>query len=313
MYDNNGDAFGFIYNETEYYYVKNAQNDIIAIADADGTVIANYYYDAWGKPEGITGNTEIANLNPLRYRSYYYDSKSELYYLNTRYYSADICRFINGDRQINDDILGNNLFVYCGNNPIKRIDEQGKFWNVVAGAAIGAIVSFVGTAVANVSSGRAWYTGWVGAVVGGAAGGALAACGYPVAGAFVGAFLESAVNETISYTKYASGNGYTRKSNTHNNRVNSYIKVGRDTVVNGSIGAISGKLAGKFVKGPKYVQPKKLLECFFTAPSMAENIKTGISEVISILVDEVYIGISSNTQEPVLELYPAEEAEDDVA
>ena len=43
MYDNNSDAFGFIYNETEYYYVKNAQNDIIAIADADGSVIADYY------------------------------------------------------------------------------------------------------------------------------------------------------------------------------------------------------------------------------------------------------------------------------
>lgn len=70
---NNEDAFGFIYNETEYYYVKNAQNDIIAIANADGSVIANYYYDAWGKSEGITGNTEIANLNPLRYRSCYFD------------------------------------------------------------------------------------------------------------------------------------------------------------------------------------------------------------------------------------------------
>ena len=52
MYDNNGYAFGFIYNETEYYYVKNAQNDIIAIADADGSVIANYYYDSWVKQRG---------------------------------------------------------------------------------------------------------------------------------------------------------------------------------------------------------------------------------------------------------------------
>ena len=60
MYDNNGDPFGFIYNGTEYYYIKNAQNDVTAIASADGTVIANYYYGAWGYPEDITGNTEIA-------------------------------------------------------------------------------------------------------------------------------------------------------------------------------------------------------------------------------------------------------------
>ena len=138
MYDNNGDAFGFIYNETEYYYVKNAQNDIIAIADADGTVIANYYYDAWGKPEGITGNTEIAILNPLRYRSYYYDTESALYYLNTRYYSADICRFISSDNlviNIGGDVRGYSLFVYCFNNPINLTDSSGNWPQWVKNAA----------------------------------------------------------------------------------------------------------------------------------------------------------------------------------
>ena len=33
MYDNNGDAFGFTYNGEEYYYIKNVQNDLVAIAD----------------------------------------------------------------------------------------------------------------------------------------------------------------------------------------------------------------------------------------------------------------------------------------
>ena len=41
-----GDAFGFIYNSEEYYYIKNVQNDIVAIADKNGTVVANYYYEA---------------------------------------------------------------------------------------------------------------------------------------------------------------------------------------------------------------------------------------------------------------------------
>ena len=138
MYDNNSDAFGFIYNEKEYYYVKNAQNDIIAIADADGTVIANYYYDAWGKSEGITGNTEIANLNPLRYRSYYYDTESALYYLNTRYYSAEIGRFISSDGyiQTGQGVLDKNMFAYCLNNPVNMLDQTGE----LAGWAIALIV-----------------------------------------------------------------------------------------------------------------------------------------------------------------------------
>ncbi len=128
MYDNNSDAFGFIYNSTEYYYIKNAQNDVTAIADSNGNVLARYYYDAWGKVLEITGNTEIAGLNPIRYRSYYYDAETGWYYLNTRYYSADMCRFINADGSIgeNKDILSNNLFAYCSNDPINNYDINGQ-------------------------------------------------------------------------------------------------------------------------------------------------------------------------------------------
>lgn len=128
MYDNNSDIFGFIYNDTEYYYIKNAQNDVIAIADSNGNVLARYYYDAWGKVLEITGNTEIANLNPIRYRSYYYDAETGWYYLNTRYYSADMCRFINADgyiASIGGSIQGYNMFAFCFNNPTNMSDSFG--------------------------------------------------------------------------------------------------------------------------------------------------------------------------------------------
>ena len=80
-----GYAFGFNYNGEEYYYIKNVQNDIVAIADKEGTVVANYYYDAWGNVTQITGNTALAQTNPLRYRSYYYDSETGYYHLKSRY------------------------------------------------------------------------------------------------------------------------------------------------------------------------------------------------------------------------------------
>ena len=137
MYDNNSDAFGFIYNSTEYYYIKNAQNDVTAIADSNGNVLARYYYDAWGKVLEITGNTEIAGLNPIRYRSYYYDAETGWYYLNTRYYSADMCRFINADGyvQTGQGVLDKNMFAYCLNNPINKKDVNGN----IPGAVLLAI------------------------------------------------------------------------------------------------------------------------------------------------------------------------------
>ena len=313
MYDNNGDPFGFICNGTEYYYIKNAQNDVTAIASADGTIIANYYYDSWGKLAEITGDTEIAELNPIRYRSYYYDSETEWYYLNTRYYSPELCRFINGDSKIHDDLLGNNLYSYCGNNPITRIDEQGKFWNIVAGAAIGAVVSFVGTAVANVSSGRKWNSGIIGATLGGAVAGALTGAGFAVAGAFAGAFIGSAVNEFISYTPIASLNGTTRKQNTRNNRVKSYAKVAKDTAINGVISAATGYIAGGAISCSYYVKPVTLSESLFSPPALTQHAQTVTGEIIGLIFDSICIDDSDNSQEPVWDLYPAEGTEDAAA
>ena len=140
MYDNNGDTFGFTYNGTDYYYIKNVQNDVIAIADGAGAIVCRYYYDAWGKILSIkdgNGNTitnadtlHIGNINPIRYRSYYYDTESKLYYLNSRYYSPEMCRFLNSDSVVSgvgQDIMGYNMFVYCHNNPVNMSDENGNW------------------------------------------------------------------------------------------------------------------------------------------------------------------------------------------
>ncbi len=151
MYDNNSDAFGFIYNSTEYYYIKNAQNDVTAIADSNGNVLARYYYDAWGKVLEITGNTEIAGLNPIRYRSYYYDAETGWYYLKSRYYSPDMCRFVSADGyiQTGQSLLDKNMFAYCLNNPVNMLDKNGD----IAGWIVALIVISVFTIAGGIIGG----------------------------------------------------------------------------------------------------------------------------------------------------------------
>ncbi len=129
-YDSNGDVVGFRYNGSDYLYVRNHQGDITDITDISGNIIATYEYDAWGKIVSVTGsNLEIANLNPFRYRGYYYDTDIGMYYLQSRYYDPQIRRFINCDDVRFIGVTGNeatyNPFSYCLNNPLSYIDPYG--------------------------------------------------------------------------------------------------------------------------------------------------------------------------------------------
>ena len=45
FYDESGNVYGLNYNGTDYYYIRNGQNDIIGILDAAGTQIVKYSYD----------------------------------------------------------------------------------------------------------------------------------------------------------------------------------------------------------------------------------------------------------------------------
>jgi RHS repeat-associated protein len=104
--------------------VKNLQGDVVKILNASGSVVANYYYDAWGK---VTTSSSIGQTNPIRYRGYYYDTDTGFYYLQSRYYDPAIKRFISADSYINanGDLLGFNMYAYCGNKPTVRKDTQG--------------------------------------------------------------------------------------------------------------------------------------------------------------------------------------------
>ena len=166
-YDSNDEIIGFTYNGADYFYVKNAMSDIIGIVDNSGNLITSYAYDAWGKVLSVTGsNTELGNLNPFRYRSYYYDSDIKMYYLQSRYYDADVGRFINCD-DVNfigatSTVGSYNAFAYCENNPINEIDPNGTALNVFVSMAIGAVLGVVGLymmdVVLNLVNGKSkWY------------------------------------------------------------------------------------------------------------------------------------------------------------
>ena len=110
------------FNGTKYSYVHNLQGDIIGILDTSGSLVVKYKYDACGKPIGSTGTllTSLGELNPFRYRGYFWDKETKLYYLMNRYYSIRLCRFINPDIK-----HLRNLFTYCCNNPLVYSDCYG--------------------------------------------------------------------------------------------------------------------------------------------------------------------------------------------
>jgi len=144
FYDANG-VLGFYYNNTPYYYLKNLQGDIVGILDANGTQVVSYTYDAWGAPLSVTGTAAdtIGQLNPFRYRSYYYDNETGLYYLNSRYYDPETCRFISVDGiyDTNTGLLSHNMFAYCNNNPVNMVDNTGMI------SVLLIVAGIVGTAI----------------------------------------------------------------------------------------------------------------------------------------------------------------------
>ena len=122
-----GTVCGIKHNGTAYYFYKNLQGDVIAITDDTGETVARYTYDAWGKVltvtdangTAITDINHIANINPFRYRSYYYDTETELYYLQSRYYNPEVGRFINGDNEQSLLSEGLGCIGYLSKSPLK--------------------------------------------------------------------------------------------------------------------------------------------------------------------------------------------------
>ena len=155
------DSFGnlsYIKNGTDEYYVGcNSRGDVITLHNTStGALAYTYTYDSWGNvisvktPSGTTpGATTTPMLNPIRYRGYYYDSETGLYYLQSRYYDPVVGRFINADdtdvlfTSLDSAINDKNLFAYCDNNPINRTDHEGDRWDWGTALAVTAVIAGV--------------------------------------------------------------------------------------------------------------------------------------------------------------------------
>ena len=167
----------FDYNGDKYYYKKNIFGDIIGIYDSDNSFVIGYAYDAFGNfrfVDELGGDIyiipEVAQLNPFRYRGYYYDVETKIYYLNARYYDPAIGRFLCPDsiEYLDPTTLGGlNLYAYCNNDPVNYSDGSGHApeWignlltgiGIVVGTAlfVAAIVASAGTVGALVGVGAA--------------------------------------------------------------------------------------------------------------------------------------------------------------
>ena len=155
LYDETGSPIGMQYRTSSmaedvfvnFFFEKNLFGDIVAVYNESGTKVITYTYDAWGNHEpdelNVVGSNAAARYNPFRYRGYYYDTDTEFYYLQSRYYDPVTGRFLNADgyASTGQGLLGYNMYTYCGNNPVNRVDPAGQFWITVLVAIVVVVAS----------------------------------------------------------------------------------------------------------------------------------------------------------------------------
>lgn len=156
VYDGNSDQpTACFVGEMQMLFVRNLQGDIIAVVNADGEVLVNFTYDAWGNVESTVSEgqeeglaTLIPLFCPLTYRGYNYDFTTGLYYLQSRYYNPEWGRFMNVDDTsillaTQGETHNANLFAYCSNNPVNRADYTGKLFENLTDNFLSSFVDLV--------------------------------------------------------------------------------------------------------------------------------------------------------------------------
>ena len=244
FYDADGNPSGIRYKDNsgtvnDYYFVCNWRGDVIQIYNASGTLVGSYTYDAWGKVTENATSADTQNItetNPIRYRGYYYDTETRLYYVNSRYYDPAVKRMLNADNDslstaTPQGLTDKNYFAYCDNNPVVRVDSDGAFWNVVIGAAVGGALGATTQVIVQggVHNKKELFKVVISGVSG-AVGGGLGACGLPL--------VWSVVSDTG--IAFATSLGLELVDNNYKLGDVDWFEIGVDTVESVSIGVLSG-------------------------------------------------------------------------
>ena len=148
LYDGDGQLSAISYKGSDYYYIRDNLRTITGLVDANGVAVVNYRYDSWGRMLDITGSMaeSLGKDNPYRYKGYCYDEETGMYYLKSRYYAPEICRFISADdiSAMLDSPMSlwdKNLYVYCDNDPVNKKDDDGEIADFVVMGIIGAVAN----------------------------------------------------------------------------------------------------------------------------------------------------------------------------
>ncbi len=290
-------VIGFTLNNVPYLYRKNLFGDVVEIYDQSGNAVGKYSYTAFGECDVVLDTDGIATSNPIRYRGYYYDKELNLYYLKSRYYDPEVGRFITIDDLSYldpENINGLNLYAYCGNDPVMRMDENGNAWwewllgalLIVAVVAVtvvtaGAAALAIGTAIGVGSSlvGAAM----VGATIGGLVAGGLEFISQGVATKWGDVDFGALAIESFTGAAYGAVSGM----------MGATTSAGLRLGLRGGIVAISGL--------------NSALHGINSGKSAAEIwAEVGMSMAISVLLQSVMVGADAyigKTSTSILELY----------
>ena len=296
FYDADGTPSGIRFRNnggvvSDYYFVCNWRGDVIQIYNTAGELVSTYDYDAWGNVTAHETDKDtygITNINPIRYRGYYYDTETGMYYVNSRYYDPAVKRFVNSDNSILSSaspqaLTDKNLFAYCDNNPVTRTDGEGTIWHIVVGAVIGGIINSTtdihGIVNAYKSGGnttQAWLHFGISFATGAVSGGlsmtgvgAVASAGINAALSGGGEFLNQVVDHhfdetkidytSIAYetaigavTSYGNGAGSKSATNLGKGTVSKSFKTFRGVIQKKNIKAALKAYKGKAVQQARY-------------------------------------------------------------
>ena len=284
LYDTNNQLFGFEYNNKTYLYIRDLLGNINQIVDLNGNVMVKYHYTAFGEvtienPYPLINYTHqlsdiLIENNVLLYKGYCYDVETGWFWLSSRYYSPELCRFISPDDVEyldSESVNGLNLYCYCKNNPIMYADPSGHF--TIAALIISFVASVAFEIIEDAMDGELFtddsHNGWdyLGAGIFGLFGGLspvggtlVKQIGSQVLFSLVGGFADAAISgdlkengfwntmgSIVLSTTVSIGVGALSKWGVSKMKASSLRKLGSNNAANKVLGkmGVSGKIGKK--------------------------------------------------------------------